>query len=821
MRENLCLFCGGAVRGDRPHLIDDETKRPIHLSCNRRGNPENPGTVGGYKEWLSRAIEDLKHEIKTGGLPDDVNSQSLLETLRKELGSLEGIPDTTPRDWEKTQNPYDIVAHTRRKMALRGMDDWEGDVIYELENLIDCTTSDAQGIIMGQEMQHPDILIDAYKSGMTPRNAAEMISKASQGGYKPLPGEATSDYPRAANPQSRRMAKHLIQAYRYFASVRKVPTQDMIDDFAAKRVVDEIGVDYDAARKIVDDYRAGIDTAQNILPLLAMPVMAVGGAAVDAAKWVGGGLMDAAKGAGEAIGKAWKEGEAKKPQETPPAKNPVVGGYYTGDTKLYEVAEDWARKRGLKIPRRGTPAWIKMYETWARWAWKNENPQMPLYPTGVIPKSIERKAPYNRILQSMRKQYGTRKGRQVFYAWLRQHGRWEMENMKNPVYGSYVQAELGIVRNMAGAIEQWGHHDRKMAQYFIDSAIHSKSLLNSGERARFAKKFPKLISLPSNVAIWTPAQVQAADAEIQPYLYLHRENQIDTAVAIAKFAAPHVAKGAKAAGKAIGKAMKKKKNYEIDPFDIRYYDTHDDRLEDNGQTYVLSYPSARQAIEVAKALVERGDYYGTWVIDTRTGDTVWNSMEEPGYKAQNPANQDDEESPSCPTCGGSGIPLGSLGRRQHYKCRQCGMTFSHQINPSLTAAHRLADKERGKGYRARVMPISGGMYGVFVDGKREFAVRVPKVKRRVRVKRAIRARKRAAVPSIPTTPPQIAKAAEKAVEAVKVAAEKVVEPIIAPAPKRPAKEPEMGEDDLSKAIIDAIKEAIPAQENPNDPPYQR
>ena len=37
----------------------------------------------------------------------------------------------------------------------------------------------------------------------------------------------------------------------------------------------------------------------------------------------------------------------------------------------------------------------------------------------------------------------------------------------------------------------------------------------------------------------------------------------------------------------------------------------------------------------------------------------------------------EDEEASCPQCSGPGIPLGSLGSRAHYRCRDCGMGFSH------------------------------------------------------------------------------------------------------------------------------------------------
>ncbi len=30
----------------------------------------------------------------------------------------------------------------------------------------------------------------------------------------------------------------------------------------------------------------------------------------------------------------------------------------------------------------------------------------------------------------------------------------------------------------------------------------------------------------------------------------------------------------------------------------------------------------------------------------------------------------------CPLCNGAGVRLGSLGRKQWFRCRNCGMVFS-------------------------------------------------------------------------------------------------------------------------------------------------
>jgi tRNA(Ile2) C34 agmatinyltransferase TiaS len=37
-----------------------------------------------------------------------------------------------------------------------------------------------------------------------------------------------------------------------------------------------------------------------------------------------------------------------------------------------------------------------------------------------------------------------------------------------------------------------------------------------------------------------------------------------------------------------------------------------------------------------------------------------------------------EDEPDCPLCGGRGTFLGSLGRTEHFRCRDCGWDFSEQ-----------------------------------------------------------------------------------------------------------------------------------------------
>jgi len=34
---------------------------------------------------------------------------------------------------------------------------------------------------------------------------------------------------------------------------------------------------------------------------------------------------------------------------------------------------------------------------------------------------------------------------------------------------------------------------------------------------------------------------------------------------------------------------------------------------------------------------------------------------------------------NCLACGGRLVPLGSLGRLSHYRCRSCGLDHSHEL----------------------------------------------------------------------------------------------------------------------------------------------
>jgi DNA-directed RNA polymerase subunit RPC12/RpoP len=40
--------------------------------------------------------------------------------------------------------------------------------------------------------------------------------------------------------------------------------------------------------------------------------------------------------------------------------------------------------------------------------------------------------------------------------------------------------------------------------------------------------------------------------------------------------------------------------------------------------------------------------------------------------------EDTHEDAQCPMCSGPGNLLGKLGKRVHYRCRNCGMDFNHE-----------------------------------------------------------------------------------------------------------------------------------------------
>ena len=43
----------------------------------------------------------------------------------------------------------------------------------------------------------------------------------------------------------------------------------------------------------------------------------------------------------------------------------------------------------------------------------------------------------------------------------------------------------------------------------------------------------------------------------------------------------------------------------------------------------------------------------------------------------------ESEPHECPLCGGPAASMGTLGRREHFRCRDCGAEFSQVAEPSV------------------------------------------------------------------------------------------------------------------------------------------
>ncbi len=48
------------------------------------------------------------------------------------------------------------------------------------------------------------------------------------------------------------------------------------------------------------------------------------------------------------------------------------------------------------------------------------------------------------------------------------------------------------------------------------------------------------------------------------------------------------------------------------------------------------------------------------------------------------AAEEPEPNPTCQMCGGPGISLGTLGRLEHFRCRNCGVDFSYEPKDTAT-----------------------------------------------------------------------------------------------------------------------------------------
>lgn len=54
-------------------------------------------------------------------------------------------------------------------------------------------------------------------------------------------------------------------------------------------------------------------------------------------------------------------------------------------------------------------------------------------------------------------------------------------------------------------------------------------------------------------------------------------------------------------------------------------------------------------------------------------------VRDPDCSVCNDADDEPAETPACPVCGDETLPLGTLGRRAHFRCRACGAGCSVRV----------------------------------------------------------------------------------------------------------------------------------------------
>jgi len=77
----------------------------------------------------------------------------------------------------------------------------------------------------------------------------------------------------------------------------------------------------------------------------------------------------------------------------------------------------------------------------------------------------------------------------------------------------------------------------------------------------------------------------------------------------------------------------------------------------------------------------------------------------------------EEGSPECPACGGPGVALGSLGNRAHFRCRNCGMDFSHEDAKGSEPWREMQVEKSERGfmasYKGKTISASADDMGAF------------------------------------------------------------------------------------------------------------
>lgn len=63
-----------------------------------------------------------------------------------------------------------------KRQLISEYDQWIGEIVFNLERMFECTTSDAQGILSAHEFE----LCQAWSKGMTATEAAKFIDEKSK-----------------------------------------------------------------------------------------------------------------------------------------------------------------------------------------------------------------------------------------------------------------------------------------------------------------------------------------------------------------------------------------------------------------------------------------------------------------------------------------------------------------------------------------------------------------------------------------------------------------------------------------------------------------
>lgn len=132
--------------------------------------------------------------------------------------------------------------------------------------------------------------------------------------------------------------------------------------------------------------------------------------------------------------------------------------------------------------------------------------------------------------------------------------------------------------------------------------------------------------------------------------------------------------------------------------DVPVYMSYKDAKNGKVAAYVrrgAQSPEAARAVGAKRAEYSGGnfgEFKPGWIVITEAVDVPEDQVTEDA--------EDGDPTPDCPFCGGEGIPMGTLGTRTFYRCRNCGGDYSVQ------GMH--TESVEGSGYRVIVYPKAFG-----------------------------------------------------------------------------------------------------------------